>query len=366
MRIGIDLLWVRVGKCGGTESYIRNLLDGLVLYDRQNEYILFTSHDNRESFAHYPEYPRMKIVECNMKSNFQVLRMLWENLFLDHMAGKEGVETMFIPVYSKPLSSGRIPYICVIHDLQALHYPQYFSLVKRLFLRFAWWHTCKTADRIITISNYCREDLIAKYPFAGKKIRTIYNPVMTRDSVLDAGIIEKRYGIKSNEYFYCVSSMLPHKNLITILRVIHNYVNQGREKVRLVLSGVGGAEEAALKKTIKIMGIERQIIITGFVSNDIRDCLYENCRLFLFPSIFEGFGMPPVEAMRKGRNVVMTEKSCLKEVTKGKAVYVKNPLDVREWTQKIEYALTREPEKAAFEEYELDNVVSQYVNAFHL
>ena len=139
MRIGIDLLWVRVGICGGTESYIRNLLDGFGEFDKENEYILFVSKDNGQSFAKYEQYNHMTLKYCDMLCANQVKRILWENLHLDKVAKAEKIDVMFIPVYSKAMTYGSgIPYVSVIHDLQALHYPQYFSTVRRLFLKVMW------------------------------------------------------------------------------------------------------------------------------------------------------------------------------------------------------------------------------------
>jgi len=221
MRIGIDLLWVRVGICGGTEAFIRNLLDGFGEYAGEEEYVLFVAKDNAESFRHYEEHPCMKLHVCDVCCANQAKRILWENRKLDKEASAVGVDVMFIPVYSKPMTHGSgIPYISVIHDLQALHYPQYFSLLKRIFLKYVWWNTCRTADMVVTISEFCKEDLIAYYPYVRDKIRTIYNPIISKPSGLEAAYIEGKYNICQNQYFYCVSSLLPHKNLETILKVM--------------------------------------------------------------------------------------------------------------------------------------------------
>lgn len=360
MRIGIDLLWVRPGICGGTESYIRNLLNGFGRYDKKHQYLLFTSLDNNSSFQEYAAYANMEIHPMPVCSASQPKRILWENLHLDREAAKCKADVMFIPVYSMPHTFGsRIPYVCVIHDLQALHYPQYFSAVRRLFLKHTWKHVCKAADRIVTISNYCREDLIAHYPLAEKKCSVIYNPVETEKSALSASDLKKKYGIEKEGYFYCVSSMLPHKNLNTILKVMKKRKEQG-ETMPLVLSGVGGASEA-FEATVAELGIQEVVINTGFVSNAERDCLYENCKVFLFPSVFEGFGMPPIEAMRKGRAVVMTKESCLEEVTEGRALYVDKPFDVEEWIKKIALAMQQQAAAEPFPQYELEQVVKKYV-----
>lgn len=365
MRIGIDLLWVRVGICGGTESYIRNLLEGFVEFAPEHKYILFVSRDNEESFRHYETYGCIQICLCNVYSSNQIKRVFWENRYLDKHAQSADVDVMFIPIYSKPRNRGKdIPYVSVIHDLQALHYPQYFSWIKRMFFKAAWRNTCATADRVIAISDYVKEDIIAHYPIVKEKIYTVYNPIISKPSSLPAAFIEQKYGIERGKYFYCVSSTLPHKNLPTILYVMQKRKTKSIQQEKLVLSGVGG-NEGVIQEMVEELGIQEQVVFTGFIPDDERDCLYENCRLFLFPSVFEGFGMPPIEAMRKGKNVVMTDRTCLREVTEGKAVYVTNPFDVKEWDEKIEEAKKRKQVVQNFKQYDLEIVVKNYIEILY-
>lgn len=369
MTIGIDALWVRHGIVGGTESYLRNLLHGFGLYASDFMFIVYTSLDNDETFACYDQYPNIRRIRCNVESSDRVKRILWENWNLDRCARNDGIDLMFIPVYSKPISlpvsRGGIPYVSTIHDLQALHYPEYFGTVRRLFLYRSWKQTCKTSACIVTDSDFCAGDIRENYSKYSDKVKRIYVPVICDDSPR-ASDSELRllYGIESGKYDYCVSSLLPHKNLDTLLRARALM----SERTMLVVSGVGGHKEE-FESRVRELGLEDRVIDIGFVSDEVRDALYDNCRLFLFPSIFEGFGMPPVEAMQRGKTVITTKESCLEEVTQGRAVYVVNATDPQEWAQVMTDTLERSDKGSIsntiyFAEYDLKNITEQYTELF--
>ena len=397
MLIGIDLLWVRPKICGGTESVIRNLMTGFGLYDDKNEYILFAGKDTAETFTDYEKYSNMKIEICDVESMNRVKRIAWENSNLDKLARDLGVDVMFIPVYSKPNSlsedKGGIPYVTTIADLQALHFPKYFSKPKIFFAKRSWKKAVNESRCIITISNFCKRDIIEHYPKVQDRIFVIYAPILLSpdmDLEIESEIAKKdlagdyiaddinddilnkpndvfdnlkeRYGIEKDEYFYTVSSMLPHKNLITLINVMKELKAAG-ENYRLVVSGVGGNRED-FDKSVEEAGVEDLVIDTGFVSDKERDSLYENCRLFLFPSTFEGFGMPPIEAMIKGAKVVTTKCGSIEEITHSKASYVDDPLSTKEWIEKIKEAELLQKKKHIFPEYELKNVTEEYLELF--
>lgn len=370
MLIGIDLLWVRPRICGGTESATRNLINGFGMYDDKNEYMLFVGKDTAETFEEYKKYPNMKIEVCDTESLKRVKRIAWENSHLDKLARSLNVDLMFVPVYSKPNSlseeKGGIPYITVIHDLQALHFPEYFSKSKIIFAKRSWKKACAESRKVITISEFCKEDIIKNYPFAKDKTTVIYDAVTLEEKPeISADVFEKlkeKYGIEKDAYFYTLSSMLPHKNLETLIKAMKLLKEKG--DMKLVVSGVGGNKDK-FNQCVKEEGVENLVIDTGFVSDEERDSLYENCSLFLFPSIFEGFGMPPVEAMMKGARVLTTKCACLEEVTQNKALYVDDPKDAPNWVEKINEALLLEKKKYTFEQYDIKNITCEYLKVFN-
>jgi len=274
---------------------------------------------------------------------------------------------MFIPVYSKPLIRNRgIKYVITIHDLQALHYPEYFSKIKNMWLKFSWKQCAKTADKIIAISNFVKNDIEKQLGVESNKVSVIYNPIIKAERKINFDYVSNKYGIKSKEYFYTVSSLLPHKNLPVLLQMISKTKkNQIDIPSKLLISGVGGKSESEIKKMINELGISENIVLTGFISDEERDVLYENAKAFLFPSIFEGFGMPPIEALMLGTPVVTTKETSIPEVTQNKAIYVNNPFSVDEWIEKIKNIDSKIIEsKIVFECYDLEYCTKQYISYF--
>lgn len=358
--IAIDLLWVRPGKVGGTESFIRNLLDGLRKRDEDFCFTLLVSKDNAETFRHYEEDPRYHLLVANVNSAGIAGRILWQNFFQNRFLKKYGIRKCFEPVYCKPWLNGGIKYTCVIHDLQAYHYPEYHPFHEVAYSRLCWRMDAWNASQLIAISNWVKEDIEQKY--GRNDIQVIYNPILIKiDETEDFEILQKRYGIEKNNFYYTVAQMIPHKNVGTLLKVIEKIkaTRQGLPD-KLVISGINGNWTDEMQKMIREKNLENNIILTGFISNAERNSLYKNCYTFLFPSVFEGFGMPPIEAMIFGTRVVTTKCTSIPEVTQDKAVYVDDPYDVDEWIDKLKNGdnFSRE---VNFEQYSPELISRQYL-----
>lgn len=363
MKIGIDLTWVKHNKSGGIESYIRNLLDGLLYIDKNNEYYLLVTVDNEDSFEKYFQQHNVRKEVVNLISTYVFKRILWQNIYLNRLLIKRGINLCFEPIYSKPLlRNKKVRYVCTIHDLQALHYPEYFSKIKYIWMRFAWRRSIRSSDKIIAISNFVRNDILRNYNIDEKKVEVIYNPIVLNDKLCDFDEISKLYGISKNEYYYTVSQLLPHKNLETLLYVFIKIRDENINlPCKLLISGVSEKQKSVINKIIKENKLENNVLFTGFVSNDIRNTLYKNCRAFLFPSIFEGFGMPPIEAMSLGSITITTRCTSLYEVTKGKANYVNEPKNIENWIDKMLEVKDEKKCKIIFEEYSKIVIANEYL-----
>lgn len=345
--IAIDLLWLRPGKVGGTESYIRNLLNGFRELEEDFDFTLLVSKDNADTFRKYEEDKRFHLLVANIKSENIGKRIIWQNLFQNRLLRKNGFRKCFEPVYCKPWMNGGIQYTCVIHDLQALHYPQYHPLHEVVYSRLCWRMDVMNAARIVAISKWVKTDIEQKY--GRKDIEVIYNPILIKENqAAEFNGLRQKYGIEKKQFYYTVSQMIPHKNLQTLFGVMERIASEkrGRRQERfgdgadglpdkLLISGVNGNAAEEIKKQIRDMNLQDAVVLTGFVSNEERNTLYQNCSVFLFPSVFEGFGMPPVEAMLFHTPVVTTRCASIPEVTQEKAIYVDDPYNVDEWIEKL-------------------------------
>lgn len=333
LTIAIDLLWLRPKKVGGTEFYIRNLLDGFLQLKEPFRLFLMVSQDNKESLAHYAEDERITLLETKVVSANIAGRILWQFFCQNRFLRKHGIRKCFIPVYCRPLCNGGITYVNVIHDLQAAHYPGYHPFHEIAYSKLCWWLDTHFSKHIVAISDWVRNDIMEKYHVKPEKITTIYNPITVKqDEVAPFEKLSEKYQIRKKDYYYTVAQLIPHKNLNTLIEVM----NQIKERKlalpeKLLISGVNGESRKKLEEQIRDRGLEQEVVLTGFVENDERNALYQYSRAFLFPSVFEGFGMPPVEAMLFGTPVIATDRTCIPEVTQGKANYVADPYDVEEW-----------------------------------
>ena len=378
-RIGVDLLWVRPTKegniaNGGTYSYIKNILDGLSTVNIEKfVFCLYVSKDNQQFFEDYHNKPQFIIRVCNTKSISQGRRILWENLHMNRITKRDRLDVWFIPVFSRPLLlSRKAASVTVIHDLISLHYPENYGKIRALYFWVSWNRDVKISDKVITISEFCKKDIIQRLKAETNKVEVIYNPIIMRASETEFTELQNTYHIEKKKYLYTVSSLAKHKNLLTIIKALR-LLKESDKSVKLVITGVKDNDNSILNY-VEENGLKENVIYTGRISDSIRDCLYDNCQMFLFPSVFEGFGMPAVEAMERNIPVITTKETALYEVTQGKATYVDNPYDENEWFQKISGVVadsnrTTDKDDKLYvdfdtEPYSLTNVTNEYLMLF--
>jgi len=199
--------------------------------------------------------------------------------------------------------------VTVFHDLQHKRHPEYFRWFDLPFWRFLLWAAAHRSDRLIAVSEATRTDLLHFYRIAKERIAVIAHGVEPAFSRLDRSHTES--------YLLCVSTLHPHKNLPRLIRAY------GRKKrdFRLVLAGLRGFQAESIERLIDEMGLRDSVEITGWVPRDELYSLYERARAFVYPSSFEGFGMPVLEALAAGIPVACSDIPPLREVAGDAALF---------------------------------------------
>lgn len=363
-KIYISTLFLFPQKVGGAEHYLYNLLKGFVQLNKQNNITLILN----KSILKNDVFKYFKQLTLDLKLNRGVYDYL-----LSYIIPVKKNDLIFSPNYITPLFGYKK--ITTIHDIQYLHFPQFFSWKKRLWLFFSHYITLKLSHRIICISDYVKNDIIN---FFGEKYKNklivIHNPIDFKRFFNDTNIFQNSLNKK---FILSVAAHYPHKNLITLVKAFNLFCESNNE-YNLILTGqiaknlVGGNLDYFHELEQEIIKNE-QIILTGFVDDYYLGHLYTHCTLFVFPSRFEGFGMPPVEAMGFGKPVITTKMGSLEEVTMGEAIYVNDPLDIKELCEKIDHVIsniTIYTQKAQLKSIEIvnyykpENIANQYFNLF--
>lgn len=369
-KIAIDLTWVRHKKVGGTESYIRNLLFGFAgVENKEVKFVLMVARDNKDSFREYEQFECFELCECNVDSANQKKRVIWQNLKLGKVLKEKGIKKCFEPIYGVPfLNPNKIKYYTVIHDLQAMHYPEYFTKFRVLWMKLSWWNAVHVSEKVITISNYVKNDIVDKFRVKKDKIEVIYNAISVNLNEFQDEKFLEQYQVKSKEYYYTVSSLAPHKNLKTLICALGKMKEKKDGNFRpLIISGVGGDMQKELERLILEYELQGEVVLTGYIDNVQRNTLYKYCKVFIFPSIFEGFGMPPIEAMLFGVPVLTTNYTCLPEVTEGIATYVADALRPQAWRESLNQELvpaSKESVTKLLQKYDKNKIAKEYIKIF--
>lgn len=362
----IDLLWVRYGKIGGGVAVVLNLLDGFSLLCEKFKIYLIVTKDNQKLFSKYIRDSRFEFIVDDINSDNRKRTVIAQNLTLAKQLKDNNISICLEPDNQMPIFyRGKIKYVTVIHDLQALHFPNYFSKSKMLWLKVNWWNVFKHSSQIIAISEFTKNDILRHFKVSENKIDVIYDPiVIDADDISDFESVLNRYGIKEKNFYYTVSSLGKNKNLITLLDMMSILKEKGYTDKKLVISGIGGGK--MLNDFIRLIeekDIASNVIVTGFVDNTIRNTLYKACEVFLFPSVFEGFGMPPVEAKLFKTKVITTRESSIPEVTQNAVLYVNNPFDANEWAEKVLNTEEKDDGIINFNCYNIETIARQYLEA---
>jgi glycosyltransferase involved in cell wall biosynthesis len=316
VRIGINGRFL-VAKRTGVQRAAYNLIKTLFEIDRENEYILFTGEEQAKEW----NYPNVKLVTSRLKVGENLRNHLWEQFVLPRLARKHEVDILHSPANMAPLFY-RGASIVHIHDLCFVVNPQWYSYLFHTAYNVAIPRLAKRASRVITNSNNSRNDLLQFYQVDASKVRLIYWAV---DQTFGSEPVSDRRIDEEGDYILYVGSLEPRKNIATLIEAYEQLRTDNPDlKTKLIL--IGGESPLFAAVRLQIKQFHNDVVFKGFVSDDELKQYYRNALVVAYPSLYEGFGLPPLEAMASGAPVVTSNTSSLPEVV-GDAALMVSPYD---------------------------------------
>ena len=354
MKIGVDARVLMDKQYSGVSEYAANLLLAILRQDKDNTYSLF--YNNRR--------PQEDKLSAWQQENSKIKGLHYPNKFFNYCLQKvlawpkidnflDGAEILFSPHLNFLRVSKQAKLVVTVHDLSFLRYPEFFSWRKN------FWHGAlgvkkllARADRIVAVSQNTKHDLVEVLGLPAEKIKVIYsgnNFLRAAENIEFPGVSEKAINDFLNKhqlklgFILFLGNVEPRKNLIGLVKAYEELRNRRPDLAdrQLVIAGGRGWKSRKIFKAFKLSLYSQDIKFLGYVSNQEKEILYQTAGIFVYPSFYEGFGFPPLEAISFGLPTVSSNISSLPEVL-GKAALLINPFSTTEISEAMEIALTDE------------------------
>jgi glycosyltransferase involved in cell wall biosynthesis len=315
LRIGVNALYLIPGAVGGTEIYLRGLLAGLAGIDAANQYFVFTNRETGPGLV--PPQPNFQRLPQPVRAVSRPARMLWEQAALPLAAVRHSLDVMLNPGFTAPLLCP-CPQVTVFHDLQHKRHPEYFRWFDLPFWRFFLFGSAHISRLLLADSAATAADLLEYYRLPESKVRVVRLGV---DPVF-FDIAHRRH---PEPFLLSVSTLHPHKNLDGLLRAFAGF-RRTHPEFRLVVCGLQGFFTGPLHDLRDSLGLRDAVEFPGWIPREDLHDLYARAWAFLYPSLFEGFGLPLLEALASGIPTACSAIEPLSSIAAGAAVEF-DPLD---------------------------------------
>ena len=321
VRIGID---IRKLNDFGVGTYVRNLIRQLGRIDQDTEYVLLCQNDDcnitnelGENFRAVPDSAKQYSLQEQLSVPFKIFRAS-PNLF-------------HTPHYILPILTP-CRSIVTIHDCIHLLFPQYLrNRLEHTYAYTMFWTAVHKANRILTVSETSKRDILKLFDLPEEKVTVIYNAIDERfyREPSEENLIRVRERHQLHDRFLMYSgNVKPHKNLELLINAFSLLRKDGLDDLKLLITGSEISKYAPLRRAVHRHNIHQHVRFLGYQSEETLAILYRLADVFVFPSLYEGFGLPPLEAMASGTPVVVSNVSSLPEVV-GNAGILVDPYDAR-------------------------------------
>jgi len=336
MRIGIDASALPPRPVGAG-NYIIHLVRSLAALKSEDEFTVFAQSSGRDLIGLPAEIAWRWVIVPELKP---AMRLVWEQTLFPHLVDQSGVELLHSLHYTRPI---RLPCASVVtfHDLTFFLYPRLHTRAKRIFFRLAMQISARRADALIADSESTRQDAIRLLGIPPQKIYTAllgvdeaYRPISDQRA-LEA--VQLKYNLPADFILY-VGLVEPRKNLPLLIRAFKNLID-GKIDTHLILAGRMGWMYAEVIQLIDTLGVKDRVSLIGYVPTQDLPLVYNLASVFVYPTLYEGFGLPALEAMACGLPVITTEISSLPEIV-GDAGMLVPVNDETALTQAIQAVLT--------------------------
>lgn len=345
MRIGIDALPAGI-EWGGLTTYVRQIIKHLIRIDKENHYILFIEKGRRIPFIQSDNLSIKELSERPNMPNFYDSRVVWDQEHIGRALEEESIDLYFGPTFMAPLKRD-CPAVVTIHDLIFMTHPEFSPPGNREY--YGKWAklSAESAQGIIAISQNTREMMISYWQIPQERITVIplavgdeFKPIKDERKI---GDVHRKYGLRDGFILY-VGGTFPRKNLPTLIKAYALLQKDLRRKYQLVVltGSSSGRGSERLRDLINSTNLDatiiEDIVVVDFVPQDELVMLYNAATVFVYPSICEGFGLPPLEAMSCGTPLVTSNAPAMNEVAKDAGVLV-DPLNASEISGALEKML---------------------------
>ncbi len=287
LRIGVNALYMIPGGVGGTEIYLHELLRALAEIDSRNEYFVFTNRETGSGVV--PGRPNFHGAPQAVRARYRPARILWEQTVLPVAAVRLRLDALFNPGFTAPVFCPCAA-VTVFHDMQHKRHPQHFRWFDLPFWRFLLYASALRATLLLADSDASRADVLHYYRLPEQKVRLV------RLGVDPVFFTLPRMPGKT---LLTVSTLHPHKGLDALLQAFAKFHREWPD-FRLVIAGLRGFHAEAVEGLRDGLGLNDAVEFTGWIPRDQLYNLYARAWAFLYPSTFEGFGMPVLESLAAG------------------------------------------------------------------
>lgn len=338
MRVAID---IRKVHDFGIGTYVRNVVHELARQDTTNEYILISRESDRDFASQVG--PNFRSV-VDRSDNYS----LREQVSIPLLLSRERVDVFHAPHYVLPPLVG-CPTVVTIHDCIHLMFPQYLpNRFASTYARALMWNATHRATHVLTVSEASKRDILRFFRIPPTRITVVHNALDERfgtvPSDVDLDRARERFQLHDPFVLY-VGNIKPHKNVERLIEAFSMVRTGPLAQVKLLIIGDEISKYPTLRRAVHRLKLHKHVRFLGFVDNRTLASLYRLATVFAFPSLYEGFGLPPLEAMASGTPVVTSNVSSLPEVV-GDAAMLVDPEEVAAIAHGLRKVLLDEPLRA--------------------